>query len=291
MPFQFKPQKVQHLSDALALKNPKIFGNYALTEKFNGWDASIIFDGTQFRDALSSSGRVVPAWKWVTPELNKFKVKSVPFVIKAEGYLEDTPFEILNGIFNRSKGDCTCKDVIFKAHTIVPLTQHATAQQRIDMLRELLTFMPTPLIQQVPTLYVGEYNSAIWDKYFHEVTQKGGEGIVGIRLASLYAQGKRNSDVLKKKLECTVDCLAVRLEEGVGERGFASLTLISKRKSGAEIRTVISKHSLQDKFRKDPTSVIGKVVQVSGMYEYEDGKIKEPVFQHVRYDKLPHEYD
>jgi ATP dependent DNA ligase C terminal region. len=102
---------------------------------------------------------------------------------------------------------------------------------------------------------------------------------------SFYSPGKRNADLLKLKLECTIDALAVRLEESIGEKGLPALTLVSQRANGIEIRTVIGKHEDQKKFRENPSSIIGKVVEIKGMEVYDDGQVRQPVFKHVREDK------
>jgi hypothetical protein len=287
---QFKPQKVLHLKDALALKTPKIHGEYIITEKFEGWDTTILFDGTKFLPVLSSANRPIPAFEWVESILNESSSGiTVPFAIKAEAYLLDTPFEELNGIFNRSKGNYICKDVVFKIHDVIPLNCALIAKARLEFGEDIINYLAKPFLHKVPSLAVASYNKEAWERIFDEVAGRGGEGIVAKRLESFYAQGKRNADVLKLKLECTVETLAIALEEGIGEQGFPSLTLISQRTNGTKIRTVIGKHKDQDSFRANPANVIGKVVQLKAMSEYADGQLRQPCFQHIRYDKLPHE--
>lgn len=294
---QFKPQKVQHLEDALALKTPKIFGEYAITEKFNGWDTSLLFNGSEFQPILSSSGKPIVSLDWLHKELNAVcpKYNCIgAFALKAEAIIPGMAFEEINGILNRSTNATQRKDVVLKVHNIVPLNivkNPWVASERLKLRTSLLDTLKHPNLHDVPVLGVHQYNEKIWLKYFHEVIERGGEGIVALRLASIYMQGKRNADVLKLKMEITRDVLATRLEETIGEQGFPGLTLISKRKNGAEILTVIGKHSLQQAWRANPNLIIGKVVQVSGMYEYPNGKIKEPVFQHIRHDKNATEID
>jgi hypothetical protein len=282
----FKMQKCLHLEQALSLKIPKIYGDYILSEKYEGWYCTIYFDGEQFHAPRSSNNRVIPSLMWVVDMLNNKKLLQYkPFTIIAEAYLEDTPFEILNGIFNRSKGDCACYKAIFKVHDIVPLDIATTAAARLLLTIQILKKLGQPFLHYVTPLYIGIYQLDIWNKYRDEVINRGGEGIVGKRAASFYQQGKRNADLLKDKLNCTVDCLAVALEEGVGEKGNLSLTLISERANGMQVRTVISRHSDQQLFRSDSSYIVGKVVEIGGMSEYADGQIRQPVFKHIRHDK------
>lgn len=286
----FKPQKVLHLKDELAKKNPKLQGEYAITEKHNGWDIDIPFDGEKFLPFRAGrSGQEKFSLSWVHTELNaSLKTKSSPFVLKGEAVQGDTPFEILNGLLNRKS---LLEDVQFKLHNLyLPSAPDRNYLGRRDSLINIHKVMLSSEIFQItPILYTGKYDQKVWDSIFEDITQDGGEGIVAARTTALYSQGKRNSDVLKMKLECTVDVLADRLEETIGKKGNPALTLVSKRKNGTEVRTIIGRHSLQEQFRTNPSSVLGKVVAVHGMYEYPDGKIKEPVFGHIRYDKLPND--
>ena len=289
-------QKVLYLKNALELKKPKLQGEFLITAKIEGWFVKIHFDhklGIWYAPT-SSANRVIPSMAWSVELFNQLpKPKEDCFLI-AEAYLEDLPFEIANGIFNRSIANCHCRDVVFKLHDIVFKSNVLTAYQRQAKLRELLEYCNAQQanhLHQLPILLAAPYHEVLWREQFENVVSNGGEGIVAKRTCALYSHGKRNTDLLKLKLECTVEALADRLEEGIGEQGFPSLTLISKRKNGTEIRTVIGRHEDQSKFRGNPYSIIGKVVQLKAMSEYEDGKLRQPVFQFIREDKLPSEID
>lgn len=284
----FKMQKCLHLKDELAKKNPKLQGDFIITEKYEGWYTTVYYDGEKFHNPVSSAGREIPAFSWVANLLNTPKLgHNKPFMLIAEAYLEDTPFETLNGIFNRSKGDCLCREVIFKVHDAVPLDIAVPAVNRMLFLRQIIAILNNSSTQYVAPLYTGEYSESIWNHYFEFITSNGGEGIVAKRASAFYQQGKRNSDLLKLKLECTVDALAIQLLEDIGEKGNPSLTLVSQRKNGIVIKTVISKHSDQKLFREDAGNVLGKVVQIKAMEEYSNGQLRQPVFQYIRHDKQP----
>lgn len=287
---RFKPQKVLHVKDELAKKNPKLHGIFAITEKHNGWDFDIIFDGTKFLPLRAGrSGREVPSVAWVSELLNKElgSCYDKPFILKAEGIVPNVAFEVANGMFNRTKGEVALPSARFKIHNLFdPSNVTATYIERRNAIHTLAMPLLNPDIFQItPILYTGAYDEKVWDKFFQQITSEGGEGIVAARTTSVYAQGKRNSDLLKRKLEIERDCLAIRLEESTGEKGNFGLTLVSKRKNGAEIRTVIGRHDLQEAWLADPSLVLGKVVQIRGMYDLPDGTIKECVFSHIRYDK------
>jgi ATP-dependent DNA ligase len=284
-----KMQKTQHLRDALKLKQPKLFGDYMISVKKNGWFVYISYDAhTQFWEApRSSANRIIPSMAWTAISVLQQlpKPKHNCYLI-AEAMIPDTPFHTLNGIFNRSVGEHSCHDVVFECHDLVELDKPRVAHERYVRLQELLS-NTNDRFSVLPLILVSPYEHRLWMHTFEQQVNNGEEGIVAKRALSNYLMGKRNSDLLKLKMECEVDTLAVRLEESIGEKGYPSLTLVSQRKNGTEIRTVIGSHLLQEQFRTKPETVIGKVVTVKGMEELENGQIVQPVFQHIRYEKLP----
>lgn len=284
----FKMQKCQHLEDALALKTPKIHGDYIIKEKLEGWYSTIYYDGFDFHAPRASSNSEKPAWEWVVDSLNSVDFNyNKPFFMVAEAYLPNTPFEILNGLFNRSTGNYICKDALFMVHDVVPLQIAMPATDREIFAQQVINALNLAYLQYIPPLYIGGYVPALWEKYRDIILDKGGEGIVMKRAGSFYQYGKRNADLLKDKLSVTIDTIAVELLESIGDKGNASLTLVSKRANGTLIKTVINKHSDQYLFRSDASNIIGKVVEIGGMSEYEDGQIRQPTFRWIRHDKSP----
>ena len=284
-----KMQKVLHLKDALKLKNPKLDGDYIITEKIEGWYVTIEYRKSTglWYAPVSSAGRMIPSLAWTANLFNlHFPKPHGDCTIIAEAYIEDTPFHILNGIFNKSVGNFKCKDVVFKVHDmIVSNMGYLTAYARLLMLQEFSDKVNKHWFDVLPILSVEKYNHHVWTNIFESIANAGGEGIVAKQTDALYQEGKRNSSLLKLKLECTVETVAIALEETVGEKGNAGLVLISQRPNGIIVRTVVGKHEDQDLFRNDRTSVIGKVIQLKAMEEFADGQLRQPVFQHVRHDK------
>jgi len=190
-------------------------------------------------------------------------------------------------------GSYRCDEVIFVMHDLVTtsiVAQHLqpTALERFNRLTNFTHSIPNSLkkhFQLSNILLASSFHEKLWYETFDKIANAGGEGIVCKRENSIFSFGKRNSDLLKLKLELTVDCLALRLEEGFGEKGNPSLTLVSCRTNGIEVRTVVSKHEDQALFRSNPESVIGKVVEVKAMEAFEDGQLRQPVFVRIREDK------
>lgn len=291
---KFLPQKVLSLHKALELKNPKLQGNFLITEKFEGW--YVYFEYTPeggWQAPKSSAGREIPAFE-------HFKGVALPkadypMVLIAEAYIPDNIFQVTNGIFNRSVGSYRCDDVVFMMHDFVVMSiPHEPALVRFNTLINFNNNIPSNLskhFQLNNILLASPYHEKLWYETFDRVANAGGEGIVCKRENSVFSFGKRNSDLLKLKLELTVDLLAVRLEEGFGEKGNPSLTLVSQRSNGIEVRTVIAKHEDQALFRSKPESVIGKVVEVKAMETFQDGQLRQATFSRIREDKTVTDID
>jgi hypothetical protein len=288
-----QPQKVLHLSKALALKTPKLDGMFLLTEKFDGWYVQIEYRKLEDRwySPVSSRLRGIPSIAWSVELFDKLPKPHYDCIIIAEVVIPDVSFHITNGILNRTVGNFVCKDIVFKIHDVIFPKLCTSAGTRWRYLQELDVSNAANYLHKVELLATGFYERVLWDKLFNEVIDSGGEGIVAKRADAYYSPGKRNSDLLKLKLECTVDCIADRVETTIGDKGNLGVTLISKRKNGVEIRTVINSLVLQDTLLHNPNTVIGKVVELHAMNELEDGQLRQPTFYCIREDKSIDEID
>jgi len=289
-------QKVLHLKEELKKKNPKLQGNYLITEKFEGWFVYVPYDAITktWGSPISSAGRLIPSMEHTSAWFNKLPKPNISGMLIAEAYIPEIPFQIMNGYFNRSVGNYKCDEVIFKCHDFIRYGYNYNAADRYIELAKLLDYENNPnedKIHRVPLLAVTTYNKDLWNLHFNKVIDKGGEGIVAKRETSLYAYGKRNADLLKLKLECTVDCLAIAVEIGTGEKGNLSVTLVSQRKNGIKIRTVINSHKYQKILIETPEVIIGKVVTIKAMEEYPDKQLRQPVFMYPRPDKDINDYE
>jgi hypothetical protein len=288
-----QPQKVLHLSKALALKTPKLDGMFLLTEKFDGWYVQIEYRKSteQWYSPVSSRLRGIPSIAWSVELFDKLPKPHDDCVLIAEVIIPDVPFHIANGILNRTVGNFVCKDIIFKIHDIVFPKLCTSAGTRWRYLTEFDISNVKNYLHKVELLNEMVYHKQDWENVFNRVIDSGGEGIVAKRIDAYYSPGKRNSDLLKLKLECTIDCIADRVETTIGDKGNLGVTLISKRKNGVEIRTVINSLSLQDNLLNRPNDVIGKVVELHAMSELEDGQLRQPTFYCIREDKSINEID
>lgn len=286
--------KVLALKDALKLKTPKTHGNYYITEKKEGWFISIAYDHYigEWSYPISSAGNINLPLEHTIGLFEALPRPHTSCVLIAEVIVEGLTFAILNGLLNRTTGNYRLDNPIFYFHNIYfPDAPHTSYQTRYHALQDLSEHFNKEYFRLLPILHVGPYHLPTWQHYFEQIANDGGEGIVCARENHIYLPGKKTADLIKLKLELTVDCLADRLEEGVGDKGYPSLTLVSKRKNGTEIRTVIGKHEDQDLFRATPEAVIGKVVEIKAMESFADGTLRQPVFKHIRLDKSIEDID
>ena len=286
--------KVLALKDALKLKVPKTHGNYYITEKKEGWLISIAYDHYigEWSYPISSAGNINLPLEHTISLFEALPRPHTSCVLIAEVVVEGLTFALLNGLLNRTTGHYKLDNPVFYFHNIYfPDAPHTSYQTRYHALQDLSEYFNKEYFRLLPILHIGPYHLPTWQHYFEQIANDGGEGIVAARENSLYLPGKRTADLIKLKLECTVEALGDRVEEGIGDKGYPSYTLVSKRKNGTEIRTVLSKHSDQDLYKADPSYFTGKVVEIKGMEEYSDGQIRQPIFKHIRNDKHITEID
>lgn len=289
---EFKLQKAIALSavvDKLTLSN-----TYMVTEKIEGWWVGMVYEAASKRwhVPMSSAYKHIKAFEWVEEILQALPKFNSDHILIAEAYIPGNKFKVTNGLFNRSVGDYECKDVVFMCHDLVDLAHNDTARHRYNCLSDVFKMGYAPSIcKLLPVLHTGYGDTSEWDRLFNAITSGGGEGIIIKQADSHYHYGKRNNTLIKLKSECVIDALAVGLEEGVGKKGNHSLTLIAKRKNGVVIRVLISAHKEKKLYMSAPNLIVGKVVSIKAMEEFENGSLRHPIFKCVREDKLLNDID
>lgn len=283
-------------------KNPKLFTDeYFLTEKRDGWWAGIPYKiGKGWQKPISAANRIVPAWEWLA-ETGKLAELLPPLstdnLIIAEAVIPDTPFHILNGMFNRSIGEYACKDVEFIVHDIIRTNSNGlvipeTAKTRWERLQ---TFMSAArksnLFQLASIISVETFDEDRWLRYFEEIYNRGGEGIVAKNLSGCYAPGKRNADLLKMKAEDTYDCTFHELYWTMGEKGEKNLNIAVKTNDGIISNVRVGKHAdIRELLEKEKEGQLqNAIIEIKAMQILESGALREPRFKAIRYDLLKKE--
>lgn len=306
MALPIQPQKVLHLDLELEKKTPKLFGDYLITTKKDGWYVEIWYNPkyASWDKIVSSAGRAIPAFQWLIDEhvLDNGLPTGMSYACKliVEADMDDLPFHIKNGHFNRSKGECACREVRFWIHDLLTeanLVNHNLArffetEQFLELVESKQRKHGFPsLFRKIP--YHGFSSlETVWRNQAERVWNEGEEGIVLKACSQLYYPGKRNSTLMKLKLETTFDLLVNRIFWTKGEKDNEALNVELRRKTGQLITVVVPKFSDIDTLTKLPEEILKRTVcTIKCMKELEGGMLREPRFYCIRNDKLPEEID
>lgn len=289
---EFKPQKVLHLHKALTIKTPKLQGDYMATCKMEGWYLLIHYIknlGWQTPlsyNSASKTFREVPSLVWTSSLLQELPTPQWSCTLIVEGIVPGFPFEKTNGLLNRKNEPCL--NVQFCMHDlVVPSLPLLTSLERWNLLQTLDVSKCGKLFRKLELIQVSSFNQLLWENLAAKYIAQGEEGIVFKKADAAYQFGKRNSTLLKLKMECEKDLQCLRLEVTQGKKGNTGYTLVSKGLNNVEVRTVINAHEEQGKLiRLDKAGLLDRCcVKVAAMRELDDGNLKEPVYVGIRNDK------
>lgn len=275
-----KPQKPLHLYKAMELKTPKVRGEYIFTEKKDGIFVCIDYDPLQrmWLKPKSFAQRIIPAFDHI--DLNH---KSLAIGRECRLIMEATipglDFHTANGIFNRRYELAT--DAVFWLHDVYLPGTLAKATERWKHVEELHSACG---FEKMPLLGCSS-NPDDWQRWFEQIVEAGGEGVVGKQAHSLYVPEGRNETMIKIKEEISKDLLCVRLERTIGKKSQPSLSLVLRNKLGQEITVVVPKDADQIRYETTPTEAVGRVFEVKAMKELPGGQLREPRLKAIRHDK------
>lgn len=288
--FTFEPQKCLHLYKEEEKKKPKLNGLYMESIKLNGWYAYIDFDPRKGWSGIHSSAmREIPAFEKYKEHFEALMPVNCPHRLVAEAIIPGMDFFEMNGLFNRSVGDYHVKGVEFHFHDIILIDEPKEADYRYYYLESYLEDQETDTIKLHKIREIHPYDKELWYSRFNEVVEAGEEGLVFKRTDSVYSPGKRNSDLVKMKMEDTFDVICFRVYWTKGEKGNFNLNMEVRNKAGIITPVRIGKHSDIEAFKDNPP--IGQVVEIKAMCKTKYGNYKEPRFVRLRPDKLPKDID
>lgn len=281
-------QKVLHLHKELEKKKPKINGDYIITEKLDGWYVYADYINGSWSNIISSAGREIPSMLWARSKmLERLPKPSFNCRVIAEATIDGLDFHTLNGRFNRTLNGYQEMDLVLNTHDVIPWDRHTMAFYRKDVYVPQICSANLPNVREIPVRTVSN-NQKVWMQHAEEVWNNDGEGVILLRVDSVYSAGKRNSDLMKIKLEDPFDLLVVDYYMTIGEKGNESMNMKLKDSRGCFVDVRVGKDKDQVEFGLN--SPIGKVATIKCMKQTDDG-YREPRFMHLRYDKLPHEID
>ena len=297
-----KPQKALHLYLELEKKRTKVADDkFVIFEKFDGWYGlrETIGEGLISSDIMSRAGRAIPSLVGLSASLSAFeqtKLITVKGTIIFEILVEGIPvFSELNGMLNRSKGECECKGAYLMVHDFVPADDEAMPfLERYQLASAYVEALGHPKVRIAPIIATGDCNEVqrqaelIWDRRSKDTSD---EGAIGKRIDAPYSAGKRNKDIIKVKSEVTLECVVVGLEEGEGKYVGTLGKLIVQQKNG--LTHSVSGMSDEERYQwwTNPDYIKGQVVELAAMQILENGSLREGRFKAVRHDKTVSEID
>lgn len=301
MTLVLQPQKVLHLKDELKKKKPKLFGNYIITPKYDGWYVSIDYHlRFGWESPKSSSNRNIPAFEWLKQVLMaEMPIESslFSFRIIAEAIIEDMEFEEMNGIFNRSVGEYYCMDVKFILHDFlylnkygVPFNHNASARFKTveKFFNETASKFGLRKHFCLPKSLLLPYDYSEWKTLCDEYINAGYEGLVAKQEESIYFPGKRNYSLLKLKIEEHLDCEVESVFQTIGEKGNLNYNLkVICPETTKSFAVRIGRFSdidfaLQHFLTNSSQSLFA---EIKTMGRYENGSYRQPTFVRFRNDK------
>lgn len=270
----------------MELKQPKVKGEYIFTEKIDGIFVCIDYCPEQriWQKPKSFAQRIIPALEHIDLNNKNLSIGRTCRLI-FEANIPGMEFHQMNGVLNRRYELAT--DAKLWLHDIYIPGTLAKASERWKQVEELALLLN---VDTVPLLGCSS-NPDDWKRWFEQVVDAGGEGVVGKQAHSLYVPEGRNESMIKIKEEISKDLLCVRLERTIGKKGELSLSLVLRNKVGTEITVVVPKDSDQIMYEMYPTEAIGHVFEVKAMKELPGGTLREPRLKVRRDDKTAGEID
>jgi DNA ligase-1 len=201
-------------------------------------------------------------------------------------------FHELNGVFNRKEE--LAKDAVLHLHDVIYLTEpELEFKYRYGIVESVfngLQFFLKDKIELVPILAVTAYEEMFY-KYFNQIIEEGGEGIILKNYNAGYFFGKRNANMMKIKEEVSKDLAVVGMVEGEGKYKGTLGALVVQSRDGTKHQVSGMTDDQRERWWNSRELIIGQVVEVRAMKELPDGQLREPRFKCIRHDKTLMEID
>ena len=279
-----KIQKAKHLHLEMAKKKPDCVGKeYMIFEKHDGWFGYLDFPSCIIH---SRAYREIPS----LVELSNLIRSKRPdckgrliFEIMIEG-LEIDSFPKLNGILNRK--DEQVEDVYLKVHDFIPMFRpfDMVAEKRYSYAKEVVERIDLHEVQLSEVLRTTA-DPAIWDMVKERMWLEGKEGIILKHTQGLYYPEKRNSELMKVKEELTLDLRVIGVDEGTGKYQGTTGTLVVMDSHGLKHNVSGMSDAQRHEWWANPSTIVGKIVEIKAMKRLADGGLREPRFKAIRWDK------
>lgn len=300
--FNILPQKCLHLHLEEKKKKPNLNHIYMGTEKLNGWYAYIDYSTELgWGNFRSRVGREIPSLKWAREMfIDMFPKPKSNIRLIMEVVIDGIDFHELNGILNRSKGDCQALEAKFHLHDLIDIDTYfinskenyaISRYEKLANIFENFAYLQiADRINLIKPLFVSDSRD-VWLETAEKLINANKEGIVLKQTDSLYQPDKKNSSLLKIKCEEEFDLHCIDIYYTVGEKGHPNLNITLRDKSGIEVSVRVPKHSDIALIEEDRNYILDKVVMIRCMNKTELNGYYQPRFVCVRHDKFLKDID
>jgi DNA ligase-1 len=284
-------QKVLHFHEAKAKKNFNL-ETYAIMEKKDGWLLYIDYIDGKWGKLSSRAEREIPSVAYLNELIAKSLSPKENLRLIFEATIPNMQFHELNGVLNRKSEEAS--DVVLNLHDAIFLDRPELAFKErykyANIAYEMLKVWLGHWVELVPVLAVTAYEEMFY-KYFNQIIEEGGEGIILKNYNAGYFFGKRNTNMMKIKEEVSKDLAVVGMVEGEGKYQGTLGALIVQSRDGTKHQVSGMTDYERDLWWNNKESIIGKIVEVKAMKELEDGSLREPRYKACRFDKEIWEID
>ena len=238
---------------------------------------------------FSRTGEIFTSMYHIERELDKILQEGEGIIFEAHAGSHAIPQAVVSGWLRDTKQNhpelkAACHTLIGDNHATLPYSMCWQELRRrivgglVD--RSVATFV---MQQEVHSIEEAK-------QYADIVIQSGGEGAVLRNPNAVYQPGKRNKDIIKVKKGVSFDLKVIWLYEGKGKYAGTLGGLTCRWKDGTTIDISGMTDAQRLEWWCNPSLIIGKVVQVDAMCESSKGKLREPRFKGIRYDKTEGDY-
>ena len=285
-------QKVKHLYLEEAKRKPAHLGHeYIITPKHDGWYGYMDFPECKIR---SRAGREIPSLEWLSNKLRGMykRISSLRGRLIFEILLTDVEeFSELNGILNR-KYESADNAYLVVHDFVAEWNPNIIAGTRLEMAREVVNVGKTGELVDINVLNISS-DPDVWRRHVEDVWDNDGEGVICKRRLGIYTPDTKNYDLMKIKKKITTELLVVDWEYGRKDSKYKDTvgTLTCTDKAGRIYNISGMSDFQRHEWFGNFMTIKGEVVEVEAMERSSKGKLREPRFKAIRFDKHASEID
>lgn len=221
------------------------------------------------------------------PLMNALKVEPDKQIILFEAYIQGEGQEIISGYCRDTQNQHP--EIIGVVHDALTLDEYFGRKEtsytdRFASVRRMLADEFSSKLMLPVTINAYEYRDI--ELFVNRILFRKGEGVVIKNPSAPYQRGCRTTGMMKLKAFMSFDLEVIDLVEGTGKCSNMVGKIICRFKDD---KPVLIGTGFTNEERKqwwnNPSTILGKVVQIDVMDITKNGMLREPSYKGIRYDK------